>query len=127
MNKHFFLGSGIILILIVVGGCGKKPTNSDIPVVTSSVDTVTRDVETPKVERFPDDLDRDGIDNETERQMGLSETEFDTDGDGLSDWQEIHVFKTDPTKIDTDGDGYSDAEEILNGYNPNGLGKIPTT
>lgn len=42
----------------------------------------------------------------------------DTDGDGLSDLDEIRVFGTDPRNRDTDRDGYSDGEEIGAGYSP---------
>lgn len=42
----------------------------------------------------------------------------DTDGDGLSDYDEIHVYGTDPTNPDTDGDGQSDYEEIIAGTDP---------
>ncbi|MEA3357435.1 MAG: hypothetical protein U9Q67_03295, partial [Patescibacteria group bacterium] len=48
----------------------------------------------------------------------------DTDGDGLTDYEETTIFKTDPTKKDTDGDGFDDKTEIKNGFNPNGEGKI---
>ncbi len=34
----------------------------------------------------------------------------DSDGDGLSDFQEIHKYLTDPSKKDTDGDGVSDGD-----------------
>ena len=34
----------------------------------------------------------------------------DTDGDGLSDFQEVHKYFTDPAKRDTDGDGAPDAD-----------------
>jgi hypothetical protein len=37
----------------------------------------------------------------------------DTDGDGLSDGQEILVYGTDPLNPDTDGDGLSDGDEVL--------------
>lgn len=37
---------------------------------------------------------------------------IDTDGDGLSDWDEISVYKTDPYNPDTDGDGLSDGDEV---------------
>ena len=48
----------------------------------------------------------------------------DTDGDGVSDDDEIYFYKTDPNNPDTDGDGYSDGVELLNGYDPNGPGKL---
>ncbi|MFH1610466.1 MAG: hypothetical protein ABIA91_01110 [Patescibacteria group bacterium] len=48
----------------------------------------------------------------------------DTDGDGLSDEEEIGIWGTDPTNPDTDGDGYSDGKEVESGYNPNGEGKL---
>ncbi|NIR10158.1 MAG: hypothetical protein GTN82_32460, partial [Candidatus Aminicenantes bacterium] len=35
---------------------------------------------------------------------------IDTDGDGLSDFQEIHKYLTDPTKKDSDGDGVPDGD-----------------
>ena len=42
----------------------------------------------------------------------------DTDGDGLSDWDEIFVHGTDPSRSDTDGDGLSDGAEHLAGADP---------
>ena len=42
----------------------------------------------------------------------------DTDGDGISDWDEVFRHGTDPNQADTDGDGQSDASEILAGANP---------
>lgn len=38
---------------------------------------------------------------------------LDSDGDGLSDWDEINVYGTDPFNKDTDGDGLSDGDEVL--------------
>jgi len=40
-------------------------------------------------------------------------TPLDSDGDGLSDDQEINTYHTDPHKIDTDGDGLTDREEVM--------------
>jgi len=37
---------------------------------------------------------------------------MDTDGDGLSDGDEVNKYKTDPLKMDTDGDTLYDGDEI---------------
>ncbi|HKM40546.1 MAG: hypothetical protein ACOXZ1_03370 [Patescibacteria group bacterium] len=37
----------------------------------------------------------------------------DTDGDGISDWDEIFIYGTSPYLEDTDGDNLSDYEEIF--------------
>lgn len=43
----------------------------------------------------------------------------DTDGDGLSDYDELNVYKTSPYLEDSDSDGYSDKNEIDSGNDPN--------
>jgi len=82
-------------------------------------------LERPIPEEFKDDIDRDGVPDTLEEELGTSNREFDTDGDGLSDKLEIEKYKTDPTKVDSDGDGFADALEVLGGFNPNGEGKLP--
>jgi predicted RNA binding protein with dsRBD fold (UPF0201 family) len=44
---------------------------------------------------------------------------FDTDDDGLSDFDEVNIYGTDPNNSDTDGDGINDGDEIAFGYDPN--------
>jgi hypothetical protein len=43
---------------------------------------------------------------------------IDTDGDGISDTDEITIYATDPKLADTDGDGFLDGDEIVRGYSP---------
>jgi len=43
----------------------------------------------------------------------------DTDGDGLSDWDELNLYKTSPYLEDSDSDGFKDKEEIDAGKDPN--------
>ncbi len=56
-------------------------------------------------------VDLEGIDVE-----GLKTK--DTDGDGLSDYQETYITQTSTYLSDTDGDGVADKEEISRGTNP---------
>jgi len=42
----------------------------------------------------------------------------DTDKEGLSDFDELYVYKTSPYLEDTDSDGINDKEEITRGTNP---------
>lgn len=57
------------------------------------------------------------------KNKGKKQT-FDSDKDGLSDYEETNVYFTDPLNFDTDGDGISDGDEVMMGLNPNGPGKL---
>ncbi|MBU6160778.1 MAG: DUF4215 domain-containing protein, partial [Myxococcales bacterium] len=59
-----------------------------------------------------DDDDNDGLTDEEEADLGTDPTNADTDGDGLSDGDEVNTHETDPTNPDTDGDGLSDGDEV---------------
>jgi hypothetical protein len=43
----------------------------------------------------------------------------DSDGDGLSDYDEVNIYKTSPYLPDSDSDGISDKDEIAAGTDPN--------
>jgi len=43
----------------------------------------------------------------------------DTDGDGLTDWDELNIYGTSPYLEDSDSDGIPDKEEIEAGADPN--------
>lgn len=87
---------------------------------SSSADSIDKDSDVDIVE-----------DNNNQDQANIedsaSSTEFlsalDTDGDGLSDIEEI-IFGADINLVDTDGDGYNDLDEVLNLYDPNGSGTL---
>lgn len=70
------------------------------------------------------DTDSDRLDDVDEAKLGTDPLNWDTDGDGLGDGDEVSVWKTDPLNPDTDGDTYLDGVEVKNGYNPSGDGKI---
>lgn len=48
-----------------------------------------------------------------EPKVVIDKSLIDSDGDGLSDWDEINIHGTDPFNKDSDGDGLSDGDEIL--------------
>jgi hypothetical protein len=59
------------------------------------------------------DADGDGLTALQEYELGTDPQVADTDGDGLSDGDEVDVYGTIPTIADTDRDGRSDGEELL--------------
>ncbi len=94
------------------------------------------------------DLDSDGVSNLLEYQNGANPQTADTDGDGLTDAQEIVTFATSPANADSDGEGlddhaevithltdpwdrdsdndsYTDLDEVLYGGNPNNVASLP--
>ena len=69
---------------------------------------------------YSKDQDHDGLPLVTEHQFATSDTTADTDGDGLTDYDEITGWTQDgdsvkiytsPTNKDTDGDGMNDKED----------------
>lgn len=55
---------------------------------------------------------------ETENNAELLSNK-DTDGDGLSDWDELNNYMTSPYIEDSDSDGYSDKQEVDTNNDPN--------
>ncbi|MBN2015545.1 DUF4215 domain-containing protein [Candidatus Dojkabacteria bacterium] len=62
------------------------------------------------------DEDGDGLDNRTEIELGTDPYSSDSDGDGISDGDEVNIYHTDPLSSDSDSDGLSDYTEILGAY-----------
>ena len=62
------------------------------------------------------DPDEDGLNNQTEFNLGTNPNLADTDSDGLSDGDEVNAHTTDPLNEDSDEDGLLDGAEI-NSYN----------
>lgn len=58
------------------------------------------------------DCDKDGLTDSEERRLGTDPCNVDTDGDQLTDFEEVRTYRTDPLKADTDADGLNDFAEI---------------
>lgn len=71
------------------------------------------------------DSDGDGLtDYQEVHNYGTDPLNADTDSDGLNDRDEAVIWHTDPRNPDTDGDSYQDGQEVTGGYNPLGSGKL---
>ncbi|HEY9061867.1 MAG TPA: CARDB domain-containing protein, partial [Pseudobacteroides sp.] len=67
------------------------------------------------------DYDNDGLSNEKENEIGTDYNNYDTDGDSISDGDEVNGtngYKTDPLNPDSDEDGAYDNIEIKLGKSP---------
>jgi hypothetical protein len=65
------------------------------------------------------DSDGDGISEADEISVyHTGAYKQDSDGDGLSDGAELFRYKTNPNQADTDEDGYTDREEVESGRDP---------
>jgi len=62
-----------------------------------------------------EDPDHDGLTNLQEFQNGTDPNNPDTDGDGLTDGQEVLVYNTSPVLFSTDGTGIPDGIEVQTG------------
>jgi hypothetical protein len=71
-----------------------------------------------------DDVDADGLNFAQEQSAGTNSRFPDSDGDGLSDGQELETLLTDPLRADTDGDGQSDPSELGAGTDPRLAGSV---
>jgi hypothetical protein len=67
-----------------------------------------------------DDMDNDGLSNLEEYGLNSDPTSPDTDGDGLSDGDEVNIYRTSAVNSDSDGDTLPDGVEVgLGNMDPN--------
>ncbi len=65
-----------------------------------------------------DDSDGDGLTNIEEQEAGSDPCNDDSDNDGLTDFDEVRTFHTNPALDDTDHDGLKDGLEVSLHTNP---------
>ncbi len=104
-----------------------EPSPSAVSPETTSTNVTTKTTNDKILFGEQIDTDKDGLDDVREKEIGTDPNNPDTDGDGLSDGDEVLIWKTNPLNSDTDGDGYPDGKEVRNGYNPLGSGKLFVT
>lgn len=111
----FILAAIIVVVVLMIQDRGSETdemTNTNPELTPATSDTGTPGVDVP-----PDD-DQDGLSNAREQELGTNASSSDSDSDGITDYDEVEVYGSDPLKTDTDGDGNSDGTEVQNGYSP---------
>ena len=108
----------IIIIIIAIFGVVKAISiYQDKKAVDEIKDNII--VDTPHITDAPNMNSEQDIEGLTIRQkldMGLStEDGSDTDGDGLTDKEEIETYHTDPLKVQTSGDNIPDGYKAIKG------------
>ena len=85
----------------------------------TKTDPLLKDTDANDTEDAQEDFDGDSVSNLIEVSLGsdplVSDVPLDTDGDGLTDYQEEKITMTDPLLKDTDGNGTEDAQEDFDG------------
>lgn len=88
-------------------------------VIALSTSPIKADTNDNGINDNDEDFDADGLVNGMEYQFKTDPFCDDTDGDTLSDGDEVSTYGTDPLIIDTDGDGLEDPDEIYFNTDPN--------
>jgi len=136
----------IVIAFIVIGGSAalayllivqqatgnivdSVPLDEDIiidtqaPEVEEDIEVAEEPIEEEPVEEAID-TDGDGLTDDEEMKYGTDPLSHDSDNDGLGDREEVQMYGTDPLDPDTDKDTYLDGQEVAGGYNPNGEGQL---
>jgi hypothetical protein len=102
------------------------PDNSDPDIDNDGIDNdweTLNGLDPYNADDADSDADTDGLTNLEEHDLGTNPQATDTDGDGLTDYDEISTHGTNPIVSDTDNDGVSDYDEVnfdgdASEYNP---------
>ncbi len=81
-------------------------------------DPTAADTDQNGISDADEDPDSDGLTNREEAYYGTNPIHSDSDGDYLSDYDELNTYHTDPLNADTDSDGVNDGVETEIGSDP---------
>ena len=124
-NKTLLIAGGILIFLLIViviiskGGITGNPISEGKEVCPYTCcpegefykKTCSQDYECISNSCVAIDSDGDGLTNIEEQSLGTNPQVYDSDGDTLSDYQEVKNLGTNPLKRNTDSDRYDDNED----------------
>ena len=79
---------------------------------------ISDDIDSVLKERIEDLENRVDTFEQIRNDRSSGQTAVDTDGDGISDYDETNLYGTNPEAADSDNDGVTDGIEIMRGYDP---------
>jgi hypothetical protein len=142
-TSHIYNQSGNYTVILIVNDGELSTTDNLIISVSGNGNTTQSEDNDTDGDNMPDwweevhgfdkndpldannDSDNDDLTNFEEFKNNTDPHYYDSECDGLSDVDEIKIYKTSPIHADTDGDGYYDAEEIDENSNPLDQKDIP--
>ena len=119
VNQPFLTRAMIFGVLATVGIIAGAATyikglldrNAQDAAIVAQASTATA-MGVAQIEDLNADDDGDRLSNAREIELGTEPDNPDTDGDGLTDGEEVLAYGTLPTDRDTDGDTLSDGQEV---------------
>lgn len=132
INKMKAAVSVVIAASMLSAGCGKKEKYEKTEKDLSSSAAAAESIGDNEENNAYSEAENDSETSESENLLFSGDPEeafspggeerlksMDSDSDGISDYDEIKVYGTDPDNPDTDGDELSDPDEIDMGLDPN--------
>ncbi len=110
---------GLVAIIIVVLIGGVLQLRSDLFTTKREVFDVARQSIIDKITAAGDDPQKVLGEYDEDTEELIRKQQSDSDGDGLSDFDEEFIYNTSAYLTDTDSDGLLDGEEISGNTNPN--------
>lgn len=118
-------GDGLVDSVEILFGTDRKQEDSDFDGLTDFVEinvTLTNplkgDSDDDGIEDAILDIEGDGVNNQEEMFYNTNPISSDTDGDNLTDYEEINLYGTNACRIDSDEDGLNDYDEIILKFDP---------
>jgi hypothetical protein len=124
----FLTGHGLVQVIPALASL-----DDDSDTVPDSQDNCPIDANTSQEDFDSDGLgdvcdlddDNDGLSDADEAINGSNQFLADSDGDTLSDGDEVNLYGTSPILVDSDNDGFNDDVEITEGSDPSSNTSIP--
>ena len=123
--KKFLIGVAVVILILVIGYFGINAYSRSLvktePLANNKANSTPYLVDNTRLDTYKEELsqqpsDIEGMTKLDKYNIGLSVKDgSDTDGDGLTDKEEIETYKSDPHKKSTAGDLYSDGYKAKNG------------